>query len=92
LKSAQGGRERSLHVSGDRAAFSPDGRWIAFFGPAGLEAIPASGGKPRLLRAALHIGDELAFSWSHDSTRLVYGIRSTLGTVDLATRTAEVLG
>ena len=46
--------------------------------------MPASGGKPRLLRAALHVGDELAFSWSHDSTRLVYAIRRTLGTVDLS--------
>ena len=32
VESARGGRERSLHVHGDRAAFSPDGHWIAFFG------------------------------------------------------------
>jgi Tol biopolymer transport system component len=84
VEPVRGGRERSLHVIGDRAAFSPDGRWLAFFGPAGLEAMPVSGRTPRLLRAVLHVGDELAFSWSHDSTRLVYAMRSTLGTVDLS--------
>jgi Tol biopolymer transport system component len=84
LESARGGPEHSLHVIGDRAAFSPDGRWIAFFGPAGLDVIPARGGRPRVLRRALHPGDELTFAWSHDSSRLVYAIRRTLGTVDLS--------
>jgi Tol biopolymer transport system component len=86
LESARGGPEHSLHVIGDRAAFSPDGRWIAFFGPAGLDVMPATGGKPRILRRALHPGDELTFAWSHDSSRLVYAIRRTLGTVGLSGR------
>jgi Tol biopolymer transport system component len=84
VESVKGGSERSLHVIGDRAAFSPDGRWIAFFGPGGLDVMRASGGTPRLLRRALHPGDELTFAWSHDSRRLVYAIRRTLGTVDLS--------
>ena len=84
VESVKGGPERSLHVIGDRAAFSPNGRWIAFFGPAGLDVMRASGGTPRLLRRALHPGDELTFAWSHDSTRLVYVMRRTLGTVDLS--------
>jgi Tol biopolymer transport system component len=84
LESARGGPEHSLHAIGDRAAFSPNGRWIAFFGPAGLDVMPATGGTPRILRRALHPGDELTFAWSHDSSRLVYAIRRTFGTVDLS--------
>jgi hypothetical protein len=82
----RGGWQRSLRVIGDHAAFSQDGRWLGFFAPAGLEAMRATGGRPRLLRRALHPGDESSFAWSHDSSSLVYVIRRTIGTVSLAGR------
>jgi Tol biopolymer transport system component len=88
VEPVQGGPERSLHVIGDHAAYSPDGRWLAFFDPRGLEAMPSSGGTPRLLRPSAHLWNELAFSWSHDSTRLAYAIGTRLGIVDLSGKAA----
>jgi len=68
--------------------WSPNGRWIAFRGAAGLEAVATSGGQPRVLVPS-HFE---SFSWSPTSKLLAYvadvgkpfaRLEQRLATVDL---------
>ena len=81
-----GGAARSLGVSGLSPQWSPDGRWIAFTGfGSSLQVIPASGGSPTTLVAGGPFPKGVVtFSWSPDSSRLVWQTGVAMGTVDLA--------
>jgi Tol biopolymer transport system component len=84
VRAVRGGAVRALHVNGDWPAFAPNGRWIAFFARAGLEVMPAAGGRART-ELPFKYGDGTAsFAWSPDSTTLAYCSSTTVGTVDLA--------
>jgi Tol biopolymer transport system component len=81
-----GGPARSLGMFGSSPQWSPDGRWIAFLGKGdAFEIVPAAGGTPRtLIAGAIYPKGVRVFSWSPDSSRLVFGTGTTMGTVDLA--------
>ena len=82
-RATAGGPVRSLHVNGDWPAFAPNGRWIAFFSRAGLEIVPAAGGRTRTLLPFKYVNGTASFSWSPDSAQLAYASRTKAGTVDL---------
>ena len=87
---AHGGPVRSLGLRGYLPAWSPDGRWIAFQGADHqLEIVPAAGGTARtLVSSRIAWAGVVAFSWSPDSTKLVYYTNAKLGTVNLSGRTS----
>ncbi|HEX3807480.1 MAG TPA: hypothetical protein VHV52_11950 [Gaiellaceae bacterium] len=82
-----GGAARSLGVSGYAPVVSPDGRWVAFDGRAGLEVVAAGGGHPRTLLPLRCCNVVPIFSWSPDSQRLAYVSGRHAGTVDLSSTT-----
>lgn len=85
----RGGRAHSLGLHGFDAAFSPNGRWIAYLTNNSLMLAPAAGGAPRRLVAGPRGDPRVVFSWSPNSSDLAYATDLKLGTVDLAgTRTA----
>lgn len=81
-----GGPARSLGMVGYSPEWSPDGKWIAFLGRGGaFEIVPASGGTARTLIAGeIYPKSVRTFSWSPDSSSLVFETGTTMGTVDLA--------
>lgn len=79
------GAVRTLGVGGYDPMFSPDGRWIAFIGDAGLQIVAASGGKPRtLLPGGRCCNFRDVYSWSPDSQTLAYETARNLGTVSVS--------
>jgi Tol biopolymer transport system component len=84
VRAVNGGPVRSLHVNGDWPAFAPNGRWVAFFARAGLEVVPATGGRTRTVLPFKYVNGTASFAWSPDSTRLAYASSTKVGTVDLA--------
>jgi dipeptidyl aminopeptidase/acylaminoacyl peptidase len=83
--------ERVLPFS--RAAWSPDGKWIACETTDGLTRVPAGGGAPEVIAGET----VLAFTWTPDSRRiLALAPAETIGhiaviEVDFATKTVKVL-
>lgn len=76
------GAQRVIHSFGQWAAFSPDGRWIAFFGTRGLEVIRSSGGTARTVLHFHYVDGTASFSWSPNSQALAYVTSTKVGTVD----------
>jgi tricorn protease len=77
LAPAAGGEARRLtsHVGVEsRAAFSPDGSWIAFTGQydgnADVFVVPAGGGEPR--RLTWHPAGDLVVGWTPDGERVTF--------------------
>jgi tricorn protease len=72
----EGGAARQLTTSGheSHAAFSPDGKWIAFSasydGNRDVYVIPATGGEPR--RLTWHPGQDVALGWTPDGKRVLF--------------------
>ena len=95
IQSVTGGPARSLNIQGQRPAWSPDGRWIAYqalpYGPQGLVpsqleiTAPSGGSRHSLWTPPRHVG--LSFSWSPDSTRIAFITESgEMGTVSLTNK------
>lgn len=78
------GRQRVTPVFGQWAAFSPNGRWLAFYGARGLEVIGSTGGAPRTLLPFHYVDGTASFSWSPDSHTLAYVTLARVGTSDLS--------
>jgi eukaryotic-like serine/threonine-protein kinase len=77
-----GGSARKIDdIVAETAAFSPDGKWLAYTNLADLFIANADGsGSRKLLSAA---GDILSITWSPDSTHLRFGSSETAGTSGL---------
>ena len=71
-----GGAARQLTTGGHETApiYSPDGKWIAFFGQydgnGDVFVIPADGGEPR--RLTWHPGNDTPVGWTPDSKRVLF--------------------
>ena len=50
--------------------FSPDGRWVGFFGDAGIYKVAVDGGSAPVLICPLAVIDRPSASWAHDGTIL----------------------
>jgi Tol biopolymer transport system component len=83
IAGVQGGSARWLGVHGATPVFSPDGRWIAFVGRAGIQVVAAAGGHARTLLPLRCCSIRAAYSWSPDSTTLAYVSDTGAGTVGL---------
>ena len=84
IAGAHGGAARSLGVHGANPVYSPDGRWVAFVGRAGVEVVTAAGGHARTLLPLHCCSIRAAYSWSPDSTTLAYVSDRAAGTLTLA--------
>jgi hypothetical protein len=56
----------------DDPAISPDGNWLVFVGPGGLELLPVTGGAPRQITVAPHRQADYHPAWHPDSTKIVF--------------------
>ena len=83
IAGVHGGAARSLGVHGATPVFSPDGRWVAFVGRAGIEVVSAAGGRARTLLPLRCCSIRAAYSWSPDSKTLAYVSDTGAGTVGL---------
>lgn len=83
IAGVRGGAARSLGVHGATPVVSPDGRWVAFVGRAGVEVVSAAGGYPRTLLPLHCCSIRAAYSWSPDSRSLAYVSDRGAGTLSL---------
>jgi len=67
-------------------AISPDGKWVAFETPTGVDILPSQGGPSRTLCRDCQVGD-----WKEDSTALAVVTGDGLALVDLASATLKGL-
>jgi Tol biopolymer transport system component len=88
LREAEGLETRSLTGTEDATGpfFSPDGRWIGFFGASQLEKLPLSGGAPSALRRVPPVTRGAA--WGPDDT-IVFAPVNTGGLLRLSASTGE---
>jgi Tol biopolymer transport system component len=80
----RGGTARRLGVHGATPVVSPNGRWVAFAGRAGVEVVSAAGGRARTLLPLHCCSIRTAYSWSPDSTTLAYVSDRGAGTLTLS--------
>jgi Tol biopolymer transport system component len=74
---AEGGEVRQLTSESDRVAWStvawsPDGKWLAYFSKDTVKVIPAAGGESRDVAKTGPTNPHSGLAWSPDSKRLAY--------------------
>jgi Tol biopolymer transport system component len=85
---AEGGQVRQLTSESDRVAWStiawsPDGKWLAYFSKEAVRIIPAVGGESRHVVKVGSTNPHSGLAWSPDGKRLAYTSEGRVWTASL---------